>query len=135
MAGIIQDNMIFPILELIRNEIRKNNQFINQATATSDPFEGNPSIQLYRDHPLDLDKITGARLMYPSGYTQDVFMFFGTEEADPGRSDYDYIRSWLLRSVRLHSMDTDGGLIESLHIRLNYDHDWRLTGTSVSRID
>lgn len=138
MPGIIQDNLLFPILDLIRSEIQKNNNAQADVMVAGDPFGGTPSVTMYREHPLDPEVVTGATLKYnDSGYSQEIFLYFGLDSVDisPDDPNYDYVRSWILRSVRINSISNEGKLIQSVHISLNYDSNWRLTGTTVARID
>lgn len=67
----VNDNIIFPILDLIKQEVYKA-QYIN-------PFEGVPSVVLRREHPEDSSKVivTGATLTYHSGYVVHINLFFG----------------------------------------------------------
>lgn len=140
MAGIIQDNMMFPILELIRGEIRKSLQ--SQATTSeADPFEGVPSASLYREHPLDPDILTRVHLEYPSGYVVDVYLYHGFEDIselpdgfNESDHDWEYVTKWMLRSVRVTSLNTEEEIVMSLNIRLIYDSRWLLTETEVNKL-
>jgi hypothetical protein len=141
MAGIVQDNLMFPILELIKDELRKYSQTTTAVASGGDPFGGTPEVTLYRTHPLDFDKVTGANMQYDTGYSQEIYLSFGIEdytelpvEFDPEDNNWEYVTQWLLRRVIAVSVSPTGETIASVQIRLNYDSKWRLTGTSVSKL-
>lgn len=142
MAGIANDYLIYPILELVRDEIRKSN--LKQSTTGSDGdlFEGTPTVALERSHPLDPEVVTRAYLTYTSGYYVDILIVRGTDdwstippEVDSSHPDYNYYFMWRLTQVVLRYMSSPNEeplLTEA--IRLNYDDKGLLIGTTVDRI-
>lgn len=64
MAGIVNENIVFPVLDLIHRELRK---YSSTSNSNSSPLEGEPSVTLYREHMQDPDRVTGADLFYESG--------------------------------------------------------------------
>jgi hypothetical protein len=136
MAGSIQDNLMFPILELVRGEISRNNN--SQLSTVEDSFTGTPDVQLFRQHPDDPDRVTGALLSYPSGYIVDIYLNFGlsTEdmpvEIDADHPEWDYLSKWILSVVTSVILSPEREQVLRTQIRLNYDSNWRLLGTSVS---
>lgn len=134
MSGIVNDNVVFPVIDLIRRELKKRENI--------DPFNGVPSVNLFRDHPLDDEKVTSAEMSYESGYTVNVYMEFGIKDSselpdgvsvqDPG---YDYYANWRLRSVNITALNPEGYSVSSYDIFLIYDKKGLLTNTRVRRIE
>lgn len=137
MAGLANDYLIYPILDLIRGEISKSNTTI---MAESDPFSGTPSVSLWRDHPIDVDKVTGADLFYPSGYKIELYLTFGSDpseippEIEPNHPDYDYYLNYRLTRVTSVSLTPEFTPLITINISLNYNDKGLLTGTTVTRI-
>ncbi|TQK62101.1 hypothetical protein FB479_106184 [Brevibacillus sp. AG162] len=136
MAGIANDYLIYPILDLIRDEVHRT------TTVTADPFEEEPSVRLIREHPLDPEKVTGAKLFYESGYMLDISLTFGSTdtttfplEVDQLHPDWEYYSLWRLTSVTAVGYAPDGKTVGSYLIRLLYDTRGLLTGTDVLRIE
>lgn len=67
-------------MDLINREINKYDR--SSSDEGVDPFQGNPSVVLFREHPLDEDTLTGVLLAYPSGYTLDVALGLGMGDSD-----------------------------------------------------
>lgn len=139
MAGIVNENIVFPVLDLIRAELRKLHL---SEKVIQDPFEGIPSVTIFREHPLDPEVVTGAELLYDSLYVMDIYLKFGSEDestypdgVDINHHDYDYYRNWRLTHVTTSVLDPNGDTIITYHISLNYDNRGFLTGTTVSRIN
>lgn len=133
MAGLVNDNIVFPVLDLIRAEMRKMD------TNYVDPFLGYPSVELYREHQLDPERVTGAQMVYESGYIVDVFMKFGSDDEttypdNVSSYDYDYYKYFRLTETTLVTLNPDGDTVASYNIVLNYNNIGLLTGTDVSRI-
>lgn len=138
MAGIVNDNIVFPVLDLIHREIRKH---YNAQNIEADPFEGEPSVALFREHPMDAERVTGVDMYYESAWKVSVWMKFGAEDdlAFPAgvgfaHPDYAYYKYFRLTQVTTRAFNPGGELILTYHIGLNYDDEGRLTGTSVNRI-
>ncbi|MCR8843928.1 hypothetical protein NQ117_09530 [Paenibacillus sp. SC116] len=133
MPGIIQDNILFPILELVRSEVRKQQNIQN--VQEGDPFAGTPSVALYRDHPADLDKLTGALLSYPSGYMLDLYLSFGLDPVEYEIYDNDpnwiFVTEQLLAEISIIVINPEQEAVKNEEIRLHYDNRWNLIGTSV----
>lgn len=139
MAGLANDYLIYPILDLIRDEMRKSN--VTNISAGSDPFAGTPSVSLWRDHPLDVDKVTGADMFYESGYKVELYLTFGTTdvsdippEIEPTHPDYDFYRYHRLTRVTTLALSPDFTPLYTYNISLNYNDKGLLTGTTVNRI-
>lgn len=121
MAGIMQDNILFPILDLIRREIRQND-LTEAVRAVGDPFGGVPSAEILRENVADSVKMTGASLTYESGFRVDIYMFF------------DDLIEWKLMQVTLVTLNPDGVSIVTYSIGLNYNEDGLLLGTTINRL-
>ncbi|MEK5060929.1 MULTISPECIES: hypothetical protein [unclassified Paenibacillus] len=138
MAGIVNDNIVFPVLDLIHREIRKYTSIHN---IEGNPLEGEPSVTLFREHPMDTERVTGADMIYESTWRVSIWMKFGSED-DTGfpvgvgytHPDYSYYKYFRLTQVTSRTFDASGESVLTYHIGLNYDDEGRLTGTSVNRI-
>lgn len=135
MAGIMQDNIIYPVLDLIRREIKNYNTVGNN----NDVFDGEPSIILYREDVRDSDRVTGADLTYESGWMLSIFLKYGTDDPNlitVSESDYNYIfqKYDRLYQVIISTLNIEGETVVTFNIRLNYDNEGRFTGTEVNRI-
>ncbi|MCF7753448.1 hypothetical protein KQ941_03255 [Paenibacillus xylanexedens] len=138
MAGIVNENIVFPVLDLIHRELRKYSSISNSNVS---PLEGEPSVTLYREHMQDPDRVTGADLLYESAWKVSIWMKFGSEDEEDFPSgvgyshpDYDYYKYFRLTQVTARTYDPSGESVFTYNIGLNYDDEGRLTGTSVSRI-
>ena len=58
MAGIVNENIVFPVLDLIHRELRKYSSISNSNVS---PRSREPSVTLYREHMQDPDRVTGGR--------------------------------------------------------------------------
>lgn len=139
MAGLVNDNIVFPVLDLIKDAIRDH--LIKYHMEEGDPFQGTPSVELFREHPLDDEKVTGATLTYESEYALDIVLEYGSDDestypegVDSSHDDYEYYRYWRLTSVTTALISPAGEELVSYNIGLNYDKRGLLTGTTVARI-
>lgn len=142
MAGIANDYLIYPILDLVRDEIRKNNLKQSTMGSEGDPFEGTPNVVLERTDPFDSEILTRVYMTYPSGYFVDILLIRGTDdwstippEVDKNHPDYEYYLYWRLTKVLIRYMSSPAEeplLTEA--ISLNYDDRGLLIGTTVDRI-
>ncbi|WP_312113536.1 hypothetical protein [Brevibacillus reuszeri] len=136
MAGIANDYLIYPILDLIRDEVQRT------SFTVGNPFAEEPSIRLIRDHPLDSEKVTGIKLFYESGYMLDISLTFGSTDistfpldVDTEHPDWEYYTLWRLTSITAVGYSSDGKTVGSYLIRLLYDTKGLLTGTDVHLIE
>ncbi|WP_426455279.1 hypothetical protein ACP26L_36340 (plasmid) [Paenibacillus sp. S-38] len=140
MAGLANDYLIYPIMDLIKSEIKKNSS--TSGSVAADPFAGTPSVRLFRDHYLDPERVTGALMLYESGYTAELYMNLGSSdmlgvpiEVDPEHPDWEYYTIWRLAAVSVTTKRPDGEALGTVMIRLNYDNEsGALIGTTVTRI-
>lgn len=138
MAGIVNENIVFPVLDLIHREI---NKYMSINNMEGNPFDGEPSVTLYREHPMDAERVTGADMLYESMWKISIWMKFGSED-DTGfpagvgyaHPDYSYYKYFRLTQVTARTFNPGGESVVTYHIGLNYDDEGRLTGTSVNRI-
>ena len=135
MAGYANDRLIYPILDLVRDEIRQN-QLVGRSvgggyanTTFTDPFSGIPSTQLLRNHPRDSSHtiVTKALLRYESQFTVDINLYYSD-------NPYDFSKAWQLSSLRVGVYDPDYSLITRYEIRLHYNDRNMLANTSVTKI-
>ena len=133
MAGIANDYLIYPIMDLVSN--LKTEKDVS-------PFEGEPSVIIYRDDPLDPDKVTGVRLVFKSQYKIDITLKYGTFDssripltANPESPDYDFYLTERLDEVFVSYLEPSGQVIEIYNITLNYDENGLLQGTTVNYVD
>ncbi|WP_427052005.1 hypothetical protein [Paenibacillus sp. TC-CSREp1] len=138
MAGIVNENIVFPVLDLIHRELRK---FSSTNSSSVSPLEGEPSVTLYREHIQDPDRVTGADLIYESQWKVSIWLQFGSEDEDDFPStvgydhpDYEFYRYYRLTQVTARTFDAEGEAVFTYSIVLIYDDEGRLTGTNVNRI-
>ncbi|MGN7765355.1 hypothetical protein [Paenibacillus sp. 22594] len=139
MAGVANDYLIYPIMDLIKAETKK----AATNTTAADPFAGTPSVLLIREHPLDAEKVTGAHMLYESGYVTDIYMTFGCGDdmagvpvnVDSEHADWEYYTVWRLGAVNVVRKNPAGATLENIIIGLNYDEEsGLLKGTTLTRI-
>lgn len=79
MTGLNSSTLVYGVLDLIKRELRKN---VGGSSAGGGPLDGTPSVILERDHPEDEDQLTGALMLYPSGYQSHVYLILGMPDED-----------------------------------------------------
>jgi len=133
MAGIANDYLIYPIMDLVSNI--KTERCANQ-------FEGEPSVDIYRDNPEDEDRVTGVKMTFRSQYMIEVTLKYGTFnplklplDVDPNSSDYDFYLTERLDEVFVSYLEPSGKVIEIYSITLNYDEKGLLQGTTVHYVN
>lgn len=131
VGGIVNDNIVFPVLDLIRKEMKSQGY----------RFDGIPSVILHRDHPLDRYIVTAANLMYESGLEEEIILSRGSDDettypegVEVGHPEYEFCRYWRLTEVTITYFRQGEELIESYTIRLFYNKDGLLESTDVSRM-
>jgi len=130
-GGIVNDNIVFPVLDLIRKEM-KNQGF---------EFIGIPSVILYRDHPMDDEVVTAAELTYESGLVEEIILMRGSDDEETypegvksNNPDYDFCRYWRLTSVTITYYNKGENLQRRYDIDLHYDKKGLLVSTTVTKI-
>lgn len=138
MAGIANDYLIYPILDLVRSEIKKSRVSMS---AEIDPFAGEPDITLFRDSAADPERVTSATIQYESGYSMEVHLQFGSDdpttypiEVTPDDADWEYYTTWRLTAVTTIALNPAFEPLVTYLISLNYDARGLLTGTTAERI-
>ncbi|GBF32196.1 hypothetical protein DCCM_0387 [Desulfocucumis palustris] len=137
MAGIVNDYLAFPILDLIQREVRlaaggSMTGGFNQGSAVADsgdaPFAGIPSVMITREHPGDSGKtiVNEAMLTYLSGYKAQLTFEYG---ANPLNSGY----AWTLKTLITTAYDPQGQPVVTYKVDLNYDSGAVLQSTNVER--
>ncbi|WP_145052835.1 hypothetical protein [Paenibacillus xylanexedens] len=141
MAGIANDYLIYPIMDLIQGEIKKITN--NNSKAEGDPFSGESSVALKRDHPRDEERVTGALLVFENGYSINLYLSFGCGDdfsgvpvdVDEEHPDWDYYVNWRLESVSSFFTSPDQELLTSLTVKLNYENQrGNFIGTTLIRM-
>lgn len=142
MAGIVNDNLIYPILDLIQREIRVAlaNQQLNNGGSYSDPdytpveistdpFAGIPSVVLERNHPNDSSKtiLTKVTMTYSSFYRIEIGLEYGVNSLNTSFA-------WALTKVIVSALDPFNTLVVKYEISLSYSQDNILQSTSVQRV-
>ena len=129
-GGVVNDNIVFPVLDLIRREIRDKGV----------DFNGIPSVRLYREHPLDDEIVTTATLTYESGLIEEITLTRGSDDEStypeglkPKHPDYEFCRLWRLTQVGITYVNKGGEPIGRYLIGLFYDKRGLLERTSVNR--
>lgn len=126
VAGTLSDYLIYPILELIKKEVAKQ---AAGGKVVIDPFSEEPSVELFRDHPLEQNKVTvtGARLTYPLGFVVEIFIGY----TDPQNEQFPGYRVSYVKATWFYP---DGQGQSTLVIRLHYDQRGLVTHTEVNTI-
>ena len=130
-GGIVNDNIVFPILDLIRQEIKDQYGLDH----------GIPSVILYRNHPLDDEIVTAAKLTYESGLVEEMILNRGSEDESTypeglksRHPDYAYCKYWRLTSVMLSYFMHGEEALKKYVIDLNYDKKGLLASTELTRL-
>lgn len=133
MAGIANDYLIYPIMDLVSN--------IKTERGTN-PFEGEPSVIIYRDDPENEDRVTGVKMTFKSQYMIEITLKYGTFNpselplnVDSNSVDYDFYLTERLDEVFVSYLEPSGQVIEIYNITLNYDENGLLQGTTVNYVD
>lgn len=121
-------NIIYPVLDLIRREI---------AALSGDL--GIASVKLHRNHPIDPETVTSADLFYLSGEHHHVALTLGStdESTFPSRmtkADYEFCRFFRLNSVLISHVSNGGGNVGGYIIDLYYDKNGLLDRTNVTEL-
>jgi hypothetical protein len=129
-GGIVNDNIVFPVLDLIRKEMKEFGL-----------DHGIPSVKLYRDHPMDDEIVTAAELTYESGLVEEVILIRGSDDEStypeglkPNHPDYEYCKYWRLTSVTISYYNKGMNFQQRYEIKLNYDKRGLLASTVVIKI-
>ena len=152
MAGVFDEYLIHPILELIRGEVRRLSS-VTQRTGTNPVlFAGTPSVRLLREHSTDVGRVTGFELIYSGGGTILGTLQFGIQddreettipeegfestnhfplEITPDHKDYDYFLNDVLSNVTIYFISL-GEVVMTLNVQLNYNSKGVFIGTTVS---
>lgn len=137
MPGIAQDYLIYPILDIVRQELRRYG--ISRAAGGGSlnvvnlSLDETPSVEIVRGHPLDDKAVIGAVMYYSSGVSVQIDLQRG-EEVEADHPDYDYITNWRLSSLTITTYDSGDNVILTLVIRLNYDSEGLFHSTEVLRL-
>jgi hypothetical protein len=133
MAGISNDYLIYPIMDLVKSS-KSDKEYKNF-------YEGEPSVTLYRDSPIDKDRVTGVKMVFKSDYKIEVILQYGSLDTsslpigvDSSSSEYDYYMTERLNSVFISYLDSNNEVIEIYNVVLNYDDEGLLVGTTVSEV-
>ena len=129
-GGIVNDNIVFPVLDLIRKEMKEQGVDF-----------GIPSVILYRDHPLDDEVVTAAELTYETGLVEEIILTRGSDDVatypeglKPNHPDYKYCKYWRLVAVSIAYFNKGENAQRRYEIELNYDKRGLLESTTVTRI-
>ncbi|MEC0276800.1 hypothetical protein [Peribacillus frigoritolerans] len=82
MTGINNNSLVYGVLDLIKREMSKQSPITHLSDAESDPLGDTPSVILEREHPDDEDQLTGATLVYPSGYMTHINLILGLTDEE-----------------------------------------------------
>lgn len=130
MVGAIpNENIIYPIIDLIRREVRN-------FTGLSD--DDIPDVTLYRNHPMDEEVLTAVDLDYANGFSEHIVLGLGSEDESTypegiKANEIDYYKHFRLTSVSITVFNPSGLVVKEYIIRLNYDNKGLLKGTTVIR--
>lgn len=130
-GGIVNDNIVFPVLDLIRKEVSEQ----------MGVDHGIPSVILYRDHPLDDEVVTAAELTYESGLVEEIILMRGSDDEStypegikPNHPDYEFCKYWRLTSLTLSYYNKGENTQRRYEIDLHYDKRGLLESTTVAKI-
>lgn len=129
-GGIVNDNIVFPVLDLIRKEVKEFGI-----------DHGIPSVKLYRDHPLDAEVVTAVELTYESGLVEEIILIRGSDDEStypeglkPTHPDYEYCKYWRLTGVTISYYNKGTNFQQRYEIDLIYDKKGLLDSTTVRKI-
>lgn len=130
-GGVVNDNLVFPIIDLIRREMRDK----------GNGMDGMPSVKLYREHPMDDEIMTSATLTYESGMVEEIGLTRGSDDVStypeglkPRHPDYKFCQLWRLTQVSIIYVNPGGEPIAQYQIGLFYDKRGLLDHTTVNRM-
>ncbi|BAU28166.1 hypothetical protein DFP93_101243 [Aneurinibacillus soli] len=114
MAGIVNDYLIYPVLDLIKAGVKDAMSNVKDAEDGIDFFNGIPSVELIRDHPNDSSKtfLTQVIQTYENGYVMSVRLLYGDDS-----SPY---HKWRLSGVISSLMNEEGELVLQHELVLLY---------------
>lgn len=124
MAGIVNDYLIFPILDLVQKELQnytKNLKDNDLQVLFDNPFAGIPSTSIERNHPDDTGEtiITGVRMVYNSGFAINL--------------GFEYDENFILQIVNVTVASSKSQVVAVYRMVLNRDGRGLITSTSVAR--
>ncbi|SNS21802.1 hypothetical protein SAMN05446037_100673 [Anaerovirgula multivorans] len=127
IRAVPNENIIYPILDLIRKEVRQ---------ITPDSSLGMPNVKLYREHPLDKDTVTSIELTYESGHVEQVTLGLGNDDVNTypenmRKQEYEYYRHFRLNYVVITFLSPSSDVITDYYIGLDYAKDGNLEGNKV----
>ena len=129
-GGIVNDNLVFPVIDLIRREMRDRGCGL----------DGMPSVKLYREHPIDDEIVTAATLKYESGTIEEIILHRGSDDVStypeglkPRHPDYEFCQLWRLTKVSIIYVSPGGDPIAQYLIGLFYEKRGLLDYTTVDR--
>lgn len=134
MVGLFNSSFVYPVLELIKKEVR------NQTAIKDLNFlDEIPSVILHRDNLYDLDEVTGASFKYQNGFALELFMTKGSDDetsypigVSQSHPDYKYYRYERLTLISSSLVTPDDITLVTVNIELQYDpYSGNLLGTNV----
>lgn len=104
MRNFLNTNDVFPILEMIRREIKRNDFENDRVYISNEPteFSGNPdevkSVELFRgSNPYDPDVIDSVIVTFADGSTENITLLRGANPPVPNTvPDHEYINNVLI---------------------------------------
>jgi len=135
---MINDNIIFPILDLIRQEIRKasiRGDAVSEpggggvdAPPFFDPFSGIPSVVLERQQSNDTYQVMLSKvsMIYETNWVVELELVFGNNPQTGS--------AWTLTEVLLTAKNPANEAVANYSISLNYDKRGLLESTTVRRL-
>lgn len=129
MAGIVNDYLIYPVLDLIRAGVKEAVTNIADDRDGIEFFSGIPSIELIRDHPDDSSKtfLTQVIQTYDNGYVMNVRLIYGEGAISP-------YHKWRLSSVITSLTDEGGELLLQHETTLHYGERNEVEYTEVTHL-
>lgn len=73
MVDIVNENLVYSILDLVRKELKKDHSDHGSST----PFNDVPSAVLFREHPQSDVVVTKVELNYSGDYLAQVHLIYG----------------------------------------------------------
>lgn len=126
MAGVLNDNLVYPILDLIRSELRKHiNNKNGEKKGKNNHLGDIPSVQLIKEHPKDP---SGVVLSAVEAYYSDGASVFIELQFEATANPF------LLTGVLASGFDDENELISQYKMTLNYDSRTLLEGVDTVRL-
>lgn len=132
MVGSFNNSMVYPIMELIKKELKHMKR--EEIPKYLDDI---PSVELHRESRTDPDEVTGATFSYGGGYTVEMYLHRGNSDPKTfpvgiakSHPDYHYYKFVRLSMVSSSLLSSDSELLVTVNMEMLYDSKGRFKGVN-----